>query len=402
MPDEPRPAIFFDDGRASLAPLRDLRPIFDCRTGALTTLDRLGRALRLQPVALFVRPELAALAGERHGLPINRVPDFEDTVTLINGRCPLPLDVLEALEPGQAVIERETGDLVGARAGAGVAREILAGGAARLDTIQVSDRVLMSRPWDARRFRDASIEIDLRLLLGGPRGPEPEGCCILGEAPLRIAPGARVFPACVLDTEKGPIVIDEAATIRPRATIIGPAYIGPASTVLDGALIKPGTAIGPSCKVAGEVGGTVIQGFSNKAHDGHLGDSWLGEWVNLGAGTTNSNLLNTYSEVTAVAEPGAPRERTGEVFLGCVLGDHVRTAIGTRIMTGAVAHTGAMWAASWALSGCVPRFAWATDEGVKSYRPAKFAEVARAAMGRRGISPSEAYLARVAELAAQG
>ncbi|USO00033.1 MAG: hypothetical protein H6810_05060 [Phycisphaeraceae bacterium] len=401
MPDT-TPAIFFDDGRGSLAPLRDLRPIFDVRTGALTILDRLTRALSLEPIALFVQPALADLAAERHDQPINALPQVEGPVLLINGRCPLPLDVIAALEPGRAAVETASGDLIAAYADVETIRALLEGGAPDLDTIDVHDRVLMTRPWHTRTFRDPSLDLDLGLLLAELRGPEPEGCCLIGDQPLHVAPGVTIHPASVFDTKAGPIVIAPGATVRPRATIIGPAYIGPGSTVLDAALIKPHTAIGPVCKVAGEVGGTVIQGYSNKAHDGHLGDSWLGEWVNLGAATVNSNLLNTYGEVTAVAEPGAPRERTGETFFGCVLADHTKTAIGTRIMTGSIVHTGAMWAATAPISGCVDRFTWATDAGVRRYKLNKFVDVMRAAMARRTVEPSEAYTRRIAQLAAPG
>jgi UDP-N-acetylglucosamine diphosphorylase / glucose-1-phosphate thymidylyltransferase / UDP-N-acetylgalactosamine diphosphorylase / glucosamine-1-phosphate N-acetyltransferase / galactosamine-1-phosphate N-acetyltransferase len=181
--------------------------------------------------------------------------------------------------------------------------------------------------------------------------------------------------------------------------------------VLERSLVKSNTALGPWCKVAGEVGGTIFQGFANKAHDGHLGDSYIGEWVNLGAGTTNSNLLNTYGEVVAKQSPRGSNERTGETFLGCVLGDHVKTAICTRIMTGAIVHTGTMWAATAAISGCVPGFSWVTDsspppsgagEQWKPFRFDKFMEVARAAMGRRKIVPSEATVAALLALQKAG
>lgn len=394
------PAVFFDDGRGLLDPFRDLRPIFDTRTGALTIIDRLSRSLGLEPVALFARPEHAAITAEAHALPVNTLPQGPGSVLLVNGRCPLPLDVLENLAPGRAVVEAASGDLVAAMTDRDTARAILSGAAPPLDTLAVEGRVLMTRPWHARTFRDASIAIDLAILGSGPNTGDPDGCCLIGDGPLRVAPGAAVHPACVLDTSKGPIVIDEGAVVRPRATIIGPASIGPGSTIVDGALIKANTAIGPVCKVAGEVGGTVFQGYSNKAHEGHLGDAWIGEWVNLGAGTTNSNLLNTYGEVTAVPRPGEPRERTGETFLGCVLGDHVKTAICTRIMTGAIVHTGAMWAASAPVAGCVGRFEWVTDAGVRHYRIDKFLEVMHAAMARRNVRPSPAQIEQLTRLAA--
>jgi UDP-N-acetylglucosamine diphosphorylase/glucosamine-1-phosphate N-acetyltransferase len=206
----------------------------------------------------------------------------------------------------------------------------------------------------------------------------------------------------VLDSEQGPIHIAEHATVRPGAILIGPCYVGPHATVLERATIRGGTAIGPWCKVNGEVSGTIFQGFANKAHDGYLGDAYVGEWVNLGAGTTVSNLLNTYGEVITKATPGSPNERTGESFLGPVIGDHVKTAICTRIMTGAVLHTGSMFATTAAVCGCVPGFTWATDEGQRSYRLDKFLEVARSAMSRRKVEASEAYVAALTALHGAG
>ena len=116
--------------------------------------------------------------------------------------------------------------------------------------------------------------------------------------------------------------------------------------MIDNAIIKPNTVIGPQCKVGGEVGATIFQGSANKAHEGHLGDSWVGKWVNLGAATVNSNLLNTYDEVTMRLDADDSRHRTGRQFMGALIGDHVKTAIGTRLMTGTVLGTGAMIATS--------------------------------------------------------
>ena len=404
---DPTPAIFFDDAKGKLAPLRDLRPVSELRTGALTTRERLCRTFNLTTIALFVQTPHTTIAAELAGadLQINTVPDLErpdreGPILVINARCPLPLDVFAQIEQGQAVAEAESGDLVAASVTADQARALLAGDPPDLDTATIEDRVLISRPWHVRTFRDACLDADLNLLTQSlPATTDPAGCCHFGDHPLLIAHDATIFPASIFDTSAGPIAIHPGATVRPGATVIGPVSIGPGSTVLDKALVKGHTAVGPVCKVAGEIGGTIIQGYSNKGHDGHLGDSWLGEWVNLGAATTNSNLLNTYGEVTAVAEPRGARERTGETFFGCVLGDHVKTAIGTRIMTGSIVHTGAMWAATAPITGCVDRFSWATDAGIKAYRTDRFLDVMRTSMGRRKIEPSEAYAARVRALA---
>lgn len=394
---DPSPAIFFDDGMGLLAPVRDLRPVFDVRTGALTTRERLCAALNLHPAALFVRPPHAPMLGDE--IPVNEIPDLDGPVLVINGRCPLPLDTIAALGIGQAAIESGSGDLVAARVTPDQARALLSGSPPDLETVSIEDRVLISRPWHVRSSRDACLDIDLQLAARTlPASPQPDGCCHIGDHPLLIDPAATILPASVFDTTGGPIAIHAGATVRPAATIIGPVSIGQGSTVLDRALIRAHTAVGPVCKVAGEIGGTIFQGYANKGHDGYLGDSWVGEWVNLGAGTTGSNLLNTYGEITSVAEPGAPRERTGETFFGCVLGDHTKTAIGTRIMTGSIVNTGTMYAATAPISGCVERFSWVTDAGIKRYRADRFIDVMRTAMGRRKIEPSGAYCSRVEAL----
>jgi UDP-N-acetylglucosamine diphosphorylase/glucosamine-1-phosphate N-acetyltransferase len=194
------------------------------------------------------------------------------------------------------------------------------------------------------------------------------------------------------------VLVGPKVAVRPFATLVGPCCILEGSIVAERAVIKANTSIGPGCRVGGEVGGTIFQAFSNKAHDGHLGDSIVGEWVNLGAGTDNSNLLNTYGEVTVRLEAALPRERTGRMFCGSFLADHAKLAIGTRLMTGTSIGTGAMVAASAAPDTTVDRFAWVTDDGSRRYRLAKFLEVARTVMARRGVTPGPAYLARLAAL----
>lgn len=391
------PLVLFDDNHPRLSPLTDLRASFDIRTGALTTLERLARALDEHPVALLVPEHLAAITRERHITPVNTLPpDLSAEILIVNGRCPLLDELLSTLGVGQSIVEAGSGDLVAACIDAADLPAFLASRKLpTCETITVAAPALLSRPWHVRTFRDKAIRFDLELLQDSPSQDLPPGALAIGDHPLIVDPHALVYPGVTFDLEHGPIVIAEEATIRPGAIIQGPAYLGPHSTVLDRTLIKGFTAIGQHCKVAGEVGGTIIQGFSNKAHDGHLGDSWLGEWVNLGAGTTNSNLLNTYGEVIAKSAPDASNERTGLQFLGCILGDHVKTAICTRIMTGAIVGTGTMWAATAPLAGCIPSFKWATDSGNKPYRFDKFMEVARAAMARRKIEPSGAYSDRL-------
>ena len=388
----PLPLVFFDDRDAEgvhLAPLCDLRPTCDIRTGVRTTRERWEAALGTHTVGVQVPEYLAALCRETEPDIAVNAPMPGD-ILLVNGRCPLPPAGAADLQPGEAIVDPS---------GAVVCMVIDGAHATRTPTTPPHTHTLdtpslLTRPWSFRDFRDAAIAADLHDLAPAT-SPIPDGVTLIGDHAVHIAPDATVAPTAVLDATHGRIYLGPCATVQPQAMLVGPCAIGAGSTVLAKALMKANTSIGPVCKVAGEVGGTIIQGYSNKGHDGHLGDAWLGEWVNLGAGTTNSNLLNTYGNISAAATPGGEREPTGHTFLGCVLGDHVKAAICTRIMTGSIVHTGAMWAASAPITGCVRPFAWVTDAGEQSYRADKFIETARAVMGRRNLSLSEACAARL-------
>jgi UDP-N-acetylglucosamine diphosphorylase / glucose-1-phosphate thymidylyltransferase / UDP-N-acetylgalactosamine diphosphorylase / glucosamine-1-phosphate N-acetyltransferase / galactosamine-1-phosphate N-acetyltransferase len=418
----PTPAIFFDDAHGLLTPLDDLRPRVLIRTGGLTTLERHTRVLDLHVLAVFVstaRHDLRALAAEclaadGHALPVDALPtgdaavDPAAPVLAINSRCPLPWPLLRRLALGTVLLEEETGHIVAAMLPAAQAATLsrtgdtsaLAPGTFTTDTMP--GPALMSRPWHVRHFRDAAISTDLSMLqIGHDNLSAVPGCTVIGSRPLTIAPGAKIYPGTIFDCESGGIHIAAGAVIRPGCTLIGPVIIGAGSTVLDRAIIKANTAIGPHCKVAGEVGGSIFQGCANKAHDGHLGDSYIGQWANLGAGTTNSNLLNTYGEVIMKVTPSSSNERTGQQFMGCIIGDHVKLAICTRIMTGSIVHTGAMWAAGQAVTGTTPAFAWVTDAtppGSKFFRPDKFLDITRTVMARRKVDMGPAYAATLASM----
>lgn len=372
----------YDDGLGRLGPMTDLREPADIRTGALTTRERIE----------------ACCADAAKGFAPGEV-------LAVSGRCVIPPSAaeLEGLEVGRALVEPRTGEMIAARLtesdwekwkGQGEAPAVSGG----LRRVEITGARLIRRPWDVIRLRDAAIALDLQLLADAETQDLPDGVIAIGEHDLTIAPDAVVYPTVVFDLEHGPVVVREGATIRPGAIVVGPTCIGAGSTIVERAHIKANTAIGPVCKIGGEVGGTIVQGYSNKAHDGHLGDAWLGEWVNLGAATVNSNLLNTYGEVMSRPEPGMPTERTGLAFFGCVLGDHVKTAIGTRIMTGASVGTGTMWAASAPITGAVGRFRWVTDAGDRPHAWDRFEETMRAMMGRRKIAPTPEMMAGLRKL----
>ncbi len=379
--------------------MTDLRAAFEVRTGALTTLERWENLLGEPMDGLVCPARVRAVTSERLGREVNDLAwkaerAGDGGVVFVNGRCVLPFAEAAELKTRCAVVERGTGQVIAARFAGGEAEAFSKDWKlARGTTVEEWDAgLLLHRAWDVIRARDEAILHDLARLSDRATQELPRGVVAIGDGDLTIDPTATVYPTVVFDLEHGPVVVAEEAVIRPGAIVCGPAFIGAHSTVMDRAHIKANTAIGPWCKVGGEVGGTIFQGWANKSHEGHLGDSWVGEWANLGAGTTNSNLLNTYGEVLSKAGAGAPTERTGLTFFGSVIGDHVKTAIGTRLMTGAMIGTGTMVASSAYVSGTIPAMRWVTDTGEKAYRFEKFLEVARAMMARRNLAPGNAYV----------
>jgi UDP-N-acetylglucosamine diphosphorylase/glucosamine-1-phosphate N-acetyltransferase len=220
---------------------------------------------------------------------------------------------------------------------------------------------------------------------------------LLGRAEdLRVGPGVAIGPFVVLDARDGPIVLDEDARVGPHATLRGPLYAGPGSAILGGD-VGGGTSIGRGCKVRGEVEQSVFQGFDNKAHDGFVGHSAIGAWVNLGAGTLTSDLKNTYGPVRVEGPEG--RTETGLLKVGAFLGDHVKTGIGTLLTTGARIGTGCHLFGGRGVSPArLPDFTWYDGVELATVHWEPFERGLRAAMARRGRSPSEAELAALRAL----
>jgi UDP-N-acetylglucosamine diphosphorylase/glucosamine-1-phosphate N-acetyltransferase len=170
--------------------------------------------------------------------------------------------------------------------------------------------------------------------------------------------------------------------------VVGPAWIGPGSHVLGGKLTS--VALGPHCRVGGEVESTVFQGYGNKRHQGFLGHAAVGEWVNLGALTANSDLKNNYGPVRVWVH-GVETD-SGESKVGCFLGDHVKTGIGTLLTTGAVVGPGSnLFAGGRFTPRYLPGWAWWDGEATVPHRWDKFLATARTAMGRREVALTPAY-----------
>lgn len=241
-------------------------------------------------------------------------------------------------------------------------------------------------PWDLLSNNGRQLELDAYHLHEATFGVEHEGKvhqCAVIEWPDRVTieQGAEIKPAAVLDAEHGPIVIARGATVMAGAFIEGPAYVGPYSTIKAHGKIYGKTTIGPVCKVGGEVECSIIHGFSNKQHEGFLGHSYLGEWINIGAGTDNSDLKNNYSTIRM--KVGGDIVDTGLTFVGMFVGDHTKTAIGSTINTGSnIGPCCNLYGAGLAPK-IIPAFAWGGPNGFTTYDIEKCMEVARTVMRRR-------------------
>ena len=241
--------------------------------------------------------------------------------------------------------------------------------------------------WDLVTHHPERLSGDLRILAreAGDRAadgrPLPEGVVRLGREPLRVGEGVVLDPGAVLDTRSGPIRLGAGVTIRPHTHLMGPASIGEGTVLLGG--LFGSLACGHSCRLRGEISHSILHDGVNKAHDGYLGHSVVGSWVNLGAMTTNSDLKNNYRPVRVGSLRG--EVETGLLKLGVFLGDHVKTGIGTRLGAGTCVGAGTNVFGPGLPRKWIPPFSWGGGEEFVPYRWEAFVAMAERVMGRRGV-----------------
>lgn len=263
-----------------------------------------------------------------------------------------------------------------------------------ISRVDMSGARLLSFPWQIIEENAAAIADDFAK---SPfRGQSEEsvvypGVQMVGEENIVLGEGAVVRPGVVLDASSGPIIINDASTIMSNTTIIGPVYVGMNSLVKAGSKILEGTSIGDVCKVGGEVDETIFAAYCNKQHDGFIGHSYLGEWVNIGAGTNNSDLKNNYSAVR-MWSAGRIRE-TGRQFLGLIMGDHSKTAIGTLFNSGTVVGFNCNVFGNGMAEKFVPSFTWGNGAQSQPYDLGKALLTAQVVMERRNVRFDDAYRA---------
>jgi UDP-N-acetylglucosamine diphosphorylase/glucosamine-1-phosphate N-acetyltransferase len=212
---------------------------------------------------------------------------------------------------------------------------------------------------------------------------------ILGDANLIFLEEGAQVEAAILNTKNGPIYIGKNAEVMEGSIVRGPFAMGECSTLKAGSKIYGSTTLGPHCKVGGEVNNSVIFGYSNKGHEGFLGNSVIGEWCNLGADTNNSNLKNNYGSVSCWNYSTDHFEDTGLQFCGLAMGDHTKSGINTMFNTGTVVGVCANVFGSGFPLKHIPSFSWGGSEGFETFRLEKAFEVGQRMMERRGINLDE-------------
>lgn len=380
------------DKRVHFYPLALCRPIWELRCGMSSLGAKLVARLGATDVACFVPPYLAEVYRTQTAWPVNDATCLAgDDLLVVDGRVKAA-----GLDPRPAGPSRVMLDADGEVLVAWIARADLARlNASSIDALVASAKAALpaapDRPdtwnytWDLVLANPQQLADDFVAAgRSGIEGKVEQPNAVRGGAgDVYIAPGALLHPMVVVDAEHGPVYIDEGAEIHPFTRIEGPCYIGKKSILL-GAKCREGNSIGPMCRIGGEVEESIIHGYSNKYHDGFLGHAYVGQWVNLGAMTTNSDLKNDYSSVSVMLDARLTVD-TGSTKVGALIGDHTKTSIGTLFNTGANVGSMALIAGTGKpLPKFIPSFAWFLEGVVtKGFGRRKLYQTAATAMGRR-------------------
>jgi len=316
------------------------RPVFELRCGKTTLMEKIKREVPNFETIYFMREHVAEVFKERvKDALVNELKALKDDVLIVNGRLLPRLGDLKA--EGDEEVATKDGEIIYIRAKKGTMEKMLSKNLNETlknlkDELSVKevDLTLIEYPWDLINMNSESLMEDFKALGGGIYGEVHPQAIILGEKEnVYIAKTAKVYPYTVLNAENGPIMIDEGTIVYPFSYIEGPSSVGKDCWVLGGKL-RAGSAIGPVCRVGGEVEESIIHGYTNKYHTGFLGHSYVGEWVNIGALTTNSDLKNDYMPVQVYFKNEFVDTKTQKV--GSFIGDHSKFSIGCLLNTGSI------------------------------------------------------------------
>ena len=377
--------ILFDDAVArGFEPFSTTRPVSEVRAGALLVRERWAQVLGASAVGFVGAPHLEGF--HEFDAPPSHTADIPAGTWLVNARA-LPMLDVSTMTASTVLID---GRVAAARLAESVSQAQLASVAFALEEVVPASGMLINvdglwldAVWDLVAQLTPLLLRDIPALvpqIGAVRVAGDDGVQVIGEHGVWAEAGAVIEPFTMFDTTGGPVLLRRRAQVQAFTRVVGPTYIGIDSVVTADRI--SGCSIGDTCRVHGELSTTVLIGHANKGHDGFVGHSVIGRWVNLGAGTITSNLKDTYSAVTLWTPDGI--RDTRQQFLGTFFGDHVKTGIGTRLTTGCVLGAGANVYDAMPPKAVAP-FAWGRGAPYDTFAADKFVETAARMMARRSV-----------------
>lgn len=368
---------FFDDAlHGDLYPLTLTRPAADLRTGILSIAEKWSRLLGAGAVSYETVPHLSALfTGSEH------------SSWSINGRLLPDAALLQSMTTMQA------GDTLMHPDGTLLLRKA---GAPQTQHTHEHPVVMIRRPQDLFLHNAEQIKADFAWITQGRESaPLDPSNKVIGSYPVFLEPGAKAN-CSIFNTTEGPVYLDADSEVMEGCLIRGPFSLGAHSQLKMGTRIYTGTSIGPHCKIGGEINNSVVLGYSNKAHEGFLGNSVIGTWCNLGADSNNSNLKNNYDEVKLWHYGSKRFEKTGLQFCGLIMGDHSKCGINTMFNTGTVVGVACNVFGAGFPRNFIPDFAWGGASGFVTHKPDQALATVRRVFERRkkDLSPAEEEMLR--------
>ncbi len=399
--------IYEDSKWKNLTPLSYIKPVFELRCGFNSILEKIISVAPENEVILWVRDYLKDLCSKKFNYKINDEEFLKDDVLIINGRWLIDRNFIFNLNEEKLYLSK--GEIVYGivkkeninKYWNGNIDEFLKNISGNLKS-EETDFIIINYPWNLIHHNSNMIKFEFeKMNKKGILGKFSEKATIYGsEKDVYVAKTAEIYPFVVIDSSDGPVYIDEGVKIFPFSVIIGPSYIGEKTQIMPGAKIREGNSIGPVCRVGGEVEESIFHSYSNKYHDGFIGHSYIGEFVNLGALTTNSDLKNDYSNVSVYLN--GKSTDTGELKVGSFIGDHTKTSIGTLFNTGTVVGIMCNITADNILPKYFPSFVWFVNgKFMKGYGVEYSLQTARISMERRNrilLKEEEEAIKKVYEL----
>ncbi|HHT03703.1 MAG TPA: glucose-1-phosphate thymidylyltransferase [Bacteroidales bacterium] len=370
--------ILFDDvSRKSLKPLTYIRPVCDIRIGILTIREKWEK---------YLGEKTSTLTEEY--LSSKYPIEFADSMTLINGSvCPTPklVEAIKNLSFNQVLICND--NII---AMTKTREDFLSESEDTLKVDYEQDFIKVNHLWDFSVHNERAINDDFELITKGRVSQKLSSTnTLIGEENIFVEEGAYVECSC-LNASKGPIYIGKDAEIMEGCVVRGPFAMCENSVLKLNAKIYGPTTLGPYSKVGGELDHVVIFGYSNKAHDGFIGNSVIGEWCNIGADTNASNLKNTYEDVRIWDIEKHTFINSGQTFFGTIFGDHSKCGINVMFNTGTVVGISSNIYGAGYQRNFIPSFAWGgTNVGLKLYELDKALEVSEKMMARRNMVMTE-------------